>query len=420
MAHPGQEPSMSASKPAPRRSALAGIVATLACCTDRREPPDPVAPILELGSRDWAQACRTLDGLPDELIQLQALEALVFQGSQEIIDLNACCAQLRSPRVVARCQVLGRRPHLYYADPERMRLMAQADREDVPREDCGTPCDASWTELECAEHAIALAMRDKSADMVAPCDCLRQPIARHECLFLAAESLVARDGGAALPQAVAVCQRALLFKEDCLAHLVQPLAAAPPSMISVEAWDGMTNTAEQVRQAFEGTPWPGSAEAVHAFWSFSLRRAFESDARFSGSLHGQLPPEAQAHLRATLAWVLISQRSADTLQGWADHLQELLVDGQQQAPPFPRFEPRGGGRFPVVLNGPDTLGLIPYLADGRRTSSSDSGTDAAICMLEALARLRPEQRGPFEEALHSEDEVLKATAERLLGVLEGG
>ena len=283
----------------------------------------------------------------------------------------------------------------------------------------GPSCKSGLTSFECAELRIAELVDVPGSSPAAPCSCLDSRIAREECRFLAAETLMRATGPAGLVRAVGICRSAPLFRENCLSHLIPILANAPPPLTAVEAWGARIDGAAVVRRSYQGCERPNADSAVHAFWSQSLHKAFVGEVLFDPRLAVSLPPEAQPHLRAVVAWLVVARapEPPQSLTGWRIAVKRALASGRLPGEPGEPMVELKRGLFPVVLETPRSVSNTHYLTTSTRELSPDPERDLDICVLQALARLRPEQHEPFRQALESDDGALSYAANRLLLIL---
>ncbi len=162
-----------------------------------------------------------------------------------------------------------------------------------------------------------------------------------------------------------------------------------------------------------------ASQRVDEYWSLAFMEAFRSSSHVAPGLADDLPSVARRQLRATLAWRMLAVGAPrpEGLDAQVEWLQRALAGEDVlagTAPDTPISYDSSEAIPPAQPGqGQDSQRTTAYLGGDHRVWSKDPRADMAICLLEASARLHPQERGLLEEGLASRDRDVRATAERL-------
>lgn len=239
---------------------------------------------------------------------------------------------------------------------------------------------------------------------------------RYDCFFSAAEAHVARWGRAHIKDTLSMCGAAGSFRGLCVTSVIRELAQqSPPSGVGDPvSWAPILMSAHDLRDATE--TWGVQEDILDRFWSETVLHSVSIAAGVSGDLIEALPAAAAPHVRAAVAYRVLSGSSSPlSLSGAVDvvaaHLGRHL--GNQEAlredPPTVVVS----DLWPVDRKGESHLSAISYLGQSRRTVADDPETDLRIVVIEAAARLEPPWLEVISAGKMDSDQRVRWTAARL-------
>jgi hypothetical protein len=389
-----------------------------------------------------------IEALPAKLEQEAAISKLLDAYLGEV---DALCPKYASEYTQDRCVRIRDRPHLFSSlppprstvgrlgsGPANSRLYPSVFRDSPYREiepDPGPCVDDSDVNGCLWKRAELKAQEGEITQAVALCHAvplMGMPPARwrSECMFLAAEMLVADGHHERYSAATDMCMTAQLYRPSCLAHLLQNLGRqAPKSDVAApEGWAQIKVIQQSVWEAWKYDP--VREVMVSRLWSEATGHAYVGVNTVTGDPLDYVPELAIPHVRAAAAWRFLQLEGRDerTLEEWVDALEaalqrrakpppadavaEALTDGEKtgriegKAEMWPHDQGEDSER-PAEL----------YLGTSRRTVSQDPRTDLAIVILEAAARMDPPWTDLLQAGGRHTEESVQWTAARLTTVI---
>jgi len=427
--------------------ALRLLLPTLVAC--RSGPPARMEDCADLACRKaWAVQRWPSDpqAVTAAVLALQdPLEQLAV--SSEVAETwpggsQALCAALPRGAARERCNQLNTRLHL---GQDLARLTAASPRTapgpaswridttalpPSPLRDASTtddPCPAAQADDAggCREHAAVRAASQGDATRAAAlCLAVGSDKWRAECAFQAAEArLEAGRSPADLAGAVDLCLLADRYADNCFGHLALRLGETVPPLDSATAqdWDRLRVQAQALASVLHER---GADTIVPTelglFWAETMAQAMLRSRTLSGDALDFLPPEAVPHVHAALAAALVQatpRQGRPHLEALRDQLAQVLAtrrDGPvPPGPPVRTWRPHQD-LWPEDRPGDGAIPAVIYMGVSRRAVAvHDVDADLQICLLEAWARLRPEEPGLLEEGARSDQPLVRWTAERL-------
>ncbi len=349
---------------------------------------------------------RSIDALDGSVEQISALEAWAIEQNTHTIR-ERDCEVLQNAEVKQRCVQLAGRPHLY---------------ENNRRREDRHPAVAQV--MKVVEEQLS----GEGAVDPEVCAGIEASATKAECNFQIGD-LVARSGRLdQLPVAMDFCGLAGNWASDCFLHTAQGLADAgeAPDLGSPTSWDASMEAAATFAALIGEHRSNQEAALVSQYWARLALRSVQASASLSTAVLPSLPRAGQTQLRAALAWRLVESAAPGAglaeleaaLQGLIDQggelPQALRTSSHEQDQdiykPFDLFECIEGAE-------PQGYTRVEFLHGGPRLYASDVAEDQAICLLEAWARMLPEQLEIFEEAKQRSEPGVAATALRLSSFL---
>ncbi|MFH1468542.1 MAG: hypothetical protein ABIO70_29400 [Pseudomonadota bacterium] len=428
-------------------AALAALALLLVGCggtpdnlADCREIDCHQAVAIDLLERDPALLAAQFASLEDPLSQLAVVEAVATVRPE---DLSALCRLMEEGPDAARCGRLSSRTHLRRVSvesaptpvaatadgitglpiphPSLTTELARQPAEEVPRAD-DVPLRTSQMTA-----ATARAGAGQARAAAAACQAVPSPIWRSECFFRSAEAMLEARGMAGLDGSVELCLASGGFTPRCLEHLAIRLSARLAPRRGSADWSALNGAVEQVAASF-GAQDPVFAAALEEHLTARTIHNWYRDIRqLTGDPLDQLPPAAAPHVRASLAVLLVERAPTARLEALT---AELLAAFEARNNLDPAAASEDLSR-PTVGNQirrttlwcltdtvrPESAQAI-WLGTSRRALAQDSRADAAICILEAAARLSSVPLPLLEEGLQQSDPAVRWTAARLLLLLD--
>ena len=246
---------------------------------------------------------------------------------------------------------------------------------------------------------------------------------RHFCFLSAAEAHVSHWERARFTDSVRLCGAAGPFRAMCADGLIDSVATLAPSSDSGDerVWVEHILRANSVQQAWSDSSF--LMEIMDRFWAVSMRASIEKSKGLSGDAMGHIPPVALPHLRAALAWAVVSrwEGTPDFAAVRETVMQALGARLELSTESTSRVHlPPVADHWSVDREGEAHLSAVSYFGDSRRTLAMDPEMDVGLCVLEAFARTSPPLITEIEKASSVADERLKWTVARLLEQLREG
>ncbi len=376
-----------------------------------------------------------LERIEDPVLQLQVALLAAHQSPRKA---GRVCRVLPSNESKQRCLTVTRRPHLQDAPPRAnahpapgpppddvsVRLLGhlQGPPWSAPPEVEPDPGPCTPTDVPCLQaEAVRVVRVGSPEDVLALCSAIQPERARDECTFKAAEALVSEVGEVAavadsVGAGLSLCGWAGAFRSHCVAHLADGLAArVPPLEAPAEAWLALDHA---LADAKKGLPDTLHARFVDYVWSRALQTAVRRAGPVQAPLATTVPPDAQPHLRAAVAWRVMghAQDHPEDLSTMVDQVLAIL-SGAAPLPPRhqdtePKVSPLRRHWAPSEgWDGPPVS--IHFLGDAVRMTVEDPHADTTICVLEAGARLWPSPRAVLDAGRDSAIPTVRWTAEKL-------
>jgi len=300
--------------------------------------PEPSWP--ERWDADPDAALAALAAEPDPILQVAAFRALVDHDP----GVAQRCDALAGARELAEeCRLVAGRPHLWETSTRT--------RRSLPLEGVVSP----WGERS---HA-----------------CLEEAPSRwrRECFFRAAEAAFSsgRPG-----EAAALCLGVEANGDRCLGHLARLTATSVPGTLG--DWLVVADTVASV-----GAALPASLgdRAMDRMWAESTLQSVWQAEQASGGIAVWLPDRAHRHLRAAVAWRVVSERPEAAFEELVEATTAAM--GADPSGPSRARAPHGAVPYPAVQA---TDPWVAYLRDQRRAVSEDVDEDLRLCVVEAAAR----------------------------------
>jgi hypothetical protein len=231
-------------------------------------------------------------------------------------------------------------------------------------------------------------------------------------------------GSAGYRDGVALCAAAVLFRYNCLDHLLTILTRRAPAANQADprSWAEISRSADEVSAVWREDS--VHDEMMSGFWSLALAFSLSSTPEVSGDVLDVVPEQARPHVHAAAAMRMmeLEDPSSRNLKGWVDALEAALKKRIRAAPSWkrPKSTP------PVVQvwqRRKAKWAGIPtevYMKEARRVVSSDFRSDLAIVLLEAAARSEPTPHALILEGMAHPDPLVQFTANEILLVLGPG
>ncbi len=352
--------------------------------------------------------------------RVAVITALVEARPEEARAL--CGALPRGDDARRRCERMTTRPHLWQA-----RAPAAADTSPwasiAPLE---RVCTHAVDRPVClAAVAARAATRGDSRKAAAACNAEQTDVWRWECFFRAAEARAAPPRMSAYAEGAELCRAAGPFEDNCQRHLVHRATIyAPPATVDApDAWLLQLDIAANIERYWAGRDPETGAGLVGQLWSEALEVSYQRADRVVGNPLLPLPPSALPHARAAAAWRLLvlealseeGPENVPTLAALVDRLEAALATRVRGPPSFaPGPEP--ASVRDLWVDDPGVPSVI-YRGTSRRVVAEEPRADLAICVLEAAARAAPPRRALLAEGAGHPQALVRATAERLLGLV---
>jgi len=347
------------------------------------------------------------------------------------------CAALGDPDLQERCTRDTSRPHLYAQPPtaqtqpgqrsapgphsSTLVLQLHAPSRFAASEPRTPACPGGRTVADCAvEQALDFARKGRAAE--AASTCLSVQSDRHwrgECAFQAAEAAVQVLPPHRSDEAVELCLMAEEFVGRCVDKIHHRLALlAPPASASEGAWRPVLVAWHVMALTWAAQPAPVQALVQDAYWSSVVDHAYRQVDRATGAPLDLLPPPAHAHVRASVASVLLRDPPQETPS--LDALGVALSAAMSSRPPVDAQPPEGvlhsaptADYWPVDGPRDEALPAVHYRGRSRRVHSEDPSVDRFLCLLEAAARADRAWHTLLDTAWTHPDPFIGQTARRL-------
>jgi hypothetical protein len=406
--------------------------------------------VLETWPEDQDKARGMIEALPAALEQEAAMSKLLDAYPSEVVAL---CAQYASGTTRGRCMQISERPHLFSRlPPPRSTVGRLGGGPANSRLYPGTLRDSPYSEIEsnagpCLYQSDVNGCLWKRAQLKAQEGEIKQAVAlcnavpleempparwRSECMFLAAEMLVADGRHERYSDAIDMCMTGQLYRPNCLAHLLQELGREAPEadVVAPEGWARIKRFEQSVLEAWKYDP--VREVMVSRLWSEATGHAYVSAVTVTGDPLDHVPEIAIPHVRAAAAWRLLELEGKGdrTLEGWVDALEAALERRSKPVPADAAEEVLAEGDKPARFKGktemwPRDQGEDAerpaelYLGTSRRTTSKDARTDLALVILETAARMEPPWTELLEAGSRHPAEPVQWTATRLTKMITG-
>ncbi len=352
--------------------------------------------LIELTQKSPVHAKRYLDSIQNPVQRDALVLETVEQYPRRSKDL---CAFLSTSIGRDRCHRLTERPHLWKAQINHFDQIEHT--ETIQDRDCTLDPhpNTCWTAQAIfdGQNNVALA--------IDACRHIQDRTWQAECFFTLAESLPSSID--TLEQRLGICTLSAQFQKSCWMHLITTLAKDSTSQTSNSEWyETVSNTLLQSERLTEGF----ERDLLEHFYAKSVRTLYE---------HGQ-------HLISDTPDVLIghwqNQYAVEALR-WCDASVQYLTDWVGTAQDWDsrtcakRDQPRGMDLESDLWTSTSIpLGCrkISFLGNSHRLyCDGQIDLNWQLALLEASARLRPRNPIFVQEALSSDNEVLRHQAKRL-------
>jgi hypothetical protein len=291
-------------------------------------------------------------------------------------------------------------------------------------------CSEATDKNSCLWHLAKTAAKQGRAELAAGL-CLAIPIDeesghswRSECLFGSAEMITQTKGSAGYRDGVALCAAAVLFRYNCLDHLLTILTVRAPAanQAAPRSWAEISRSAGEVSAVWREDSLHD--EVMSGFWSLALAFSLSITPEVSGDVLDVVPEQARPHVHAAAAvrMMELEDPSSRNLKGWVDALEAALKKRIRAAPSFekPKAKPRVGQIWQRRKAKWAGIPTEVYMKEARRVVSSDFRSDLAIVLLEAAARSEPTPHALILEGIDHPGPLVQFTANEILLVLGPG
>jgi len=157
---------------------------------------------------------------------------------------------------------------------------------------------------------------------------------------------------------------------------------------------------------------------VAQLWAVGLAISVGRAHEVSGDALNQIPLSAAPHLRAAIAARLLSDADPGkhSLAEWVGRVQAAMEKRSRREVSVPRslILPEIKDAWPRFLAGQEGYALIAYRGRARRVHVDTPEVDAAICVIEAAARLDPLPEPLLREGLEHSHPAVRSTATWIL------
>ncbi len=410
------------------------LLLLLACTAECPDADCRQAEILELWPTDPTAAAEHITALADPIERVAVITTLTERHPGQTTDL---CEHLDGD-ARTRCRRLNHRPHLRIAPPppQVSRRPAPGPQTpnilpDAPEPFAGSPaipalgCTERTEPKSCrAQRAIEAASAGKARTAVGLCRGMPGELVwQSECVFHAAEKLLAPGGAGRLIDAGKMCQSAGEFASNCLAHLTRRVSteAPPASTPGTGPWTPILVAAEALEGHWKTTDPEFAALTVDRLWADSLSRSYARTPEIVGNPLDLLPAAAHPHIHAAAALRMLgtAEDRAGSPADWQARLTTALaVRAERPLPPSDvPLEANFTDFWPEDAPGEETIPAAFGPGNTRRPMSTAPEADQLLAILEAAARSLPPYSALLDEAAHHDDETVRWNAKRLQAAL---
>ena len=341
--------------------------------------------------------------------QLAAVESILLADPQ---NAGRLCGALQDGPARSRCRDVQRRPHLWRSStPDGPAMPSPLD--NIPA--ATGRCDEHTTPAICwSRHALGRASAGDIDGATGGCRAITSAQWQQECMFQAAESLLAARGSERYGDAVSLCAMSGAFVTDCLEHSVATLAAQAPSTPGGD-WTPITTSAAAITDRWQEAPQRGSAQR-QLLWALATALVYVEAPAVSGAPLTVLPEDAWPHVRAAMAWRLLILSPTTDLVTLSEALKQAVTTHQDTAPPtVPRRALVGLPDLWRDAAPPDEAEVVNWMGASQRIVSADAEADSVIALLEAAAR-QPAHSALLDAGRAHPDPLVAWSAQRLDGI----
>jgi len=341
---------------------------------------------------------------------------------------DALCAVLPPGPDQQRCVQLNSRPHLFTPrQPPRADTARPGSGPAGPSRVPPTPWPSALAAVPasptvctepsvsaCQSHKAVESIRSRNAEAAAAhCLAIPERLWREECLFMAAQKLVAHHRAPSYRTAVDLCALAGDFIGDCLAHLSNTLRSAERS----HDWSEASLIVDTIAETWaEHDPRFGAILIDH-FWAAAVWRRYGQQGVVLGA-PADAPSALRPHARTVSAINLLRlEESTQTLAA----LTETLITVMLRSRPHTRRPESlhatvvlAGDFWPADADGDEAE--IPALVlpgGARRPTDPDPEVDAVLALLEAAAYHQPPRVDLLAQGREDPRAVVRWSATRL-------
>lgn len=411
------------------------LLLLLACEGDCPDADCRQAEIMTQWESDPAGATQRIAALQDPIEKVAVITRLTETNPGQTMAL---CSQLGGD-ASTRCKRLNHRPHLRATPPppevnQRPAAGPQSPNilPDIPEPfaDAGAlpalGCEDSIEPKSCrAQKSIEAAREGRARTAVGLCRGMPGDVVwQEECVFHAAEQLLAYGSHERLTDASAMCLSTGSFAANCLAHLTRrsSLDAPPASTPGRGPWTPILAAAEVLDGYWQPKDPQFAALAVDRLWADALSRSYARSTQIVGNPLELLPATTHPHIHAAAALRLLgaAEDRTGTLTDWQSRL-DVALEQRTKRPIPPSSVPLQlsfVGLWPSDAPGEELISAAFGPGNTRRPIADDVATDRLLAILEAAARSLPPYTALLEEAQGSPDSLVQWNATRLLEGLE--
>lgn len=411
------------------------LLLLLACNGDCPDADCRQAEIMEQWEDDAAAATERIAAMADPIEKVAVITRLTETHPGQTMAL---CSQL-SGDAATRCKRLNHRPHLRAVPPPPQINQRPAAGPQSPNilpsisepfaSAAALPalgCEDSGEPKSCrSQKSIEAAREGRARTAVSLCRGMPGDLVwKEECIFHAAEQLLASGSHARLADASAMCLSTGSFAANCLAHLTRrsSLDAPPASTPGRGPWTPILAAAEVLDGYWQPLDPQFAALAIDRLWADALSRSYARSAQIVGNPLDLLPAATRPHIHAAAALRMLGTAEDRTgaLADWQARLDAALSQRVERPIPPSKVPLQASftGLWPSDGPGEEDIPAAFGPGNTRRPISDDVATDRLLAILEAAARSLPPYTALLEEAKDSGDPLVQWNATRLLEGLE--
>ena len=358
-------------------------------------PTELVSALQQQPARTLQQLHTTPDSIEKDALLLNTIEQFPRRS-------KPLCSILSTKTGVERCLRLTERPHLWKSQPNHF---AKIEHERKLDRDCTIEAhpNTCWTAQALEDSKTNWDLAEDS------CKQIESELWRAECFFTLAESIDISEH--TLSSALDTCSHSNQFQKSCWMHMIIELAQHHVDHISDTLW---LENIHKVIAEHTAVPSIMKEDLWQHFLAKMVTTAFEQ----GQSWNDKTPSVLIGHWQ--------NQYAVETLRWCAQpiqHIKKWVLLAQKWSNPTPcvkRVEPRGmelDSDLWVPQSLPNHCRKISFLGQSHRIyCDNDNALNWHMALLEASARLRPNNKIFVLESLNAKQELIRKRSENLQGL----